>query len=83
MALEQELAAYKSRLPELHDQQGQFALIQGNVLAGVYGTYDDALRAGYEAFGLQPFLVKQIQIIEQVQFIARLAAPACLISPSN
>ena len=83
MALEQELATYKAKLPELHDQQGQFALIRGNDLKGVFGTYDDALKAGYDTFGLNPFLVKQIQVIEQAQFISRLAAPVCLISPSN
>jgi hypothetical protein len=26
------------------------------------------LKAGYDTYGLQPFLVKQIQLIEQVQF---------------
>jgi len=83
MALEQELATYKTKLPELHEQQGKFALIHGNDLKGVFGTYDDALKAGYDTFGLRPFLVKQIQVVEQVQFISRLAAPECPISPSN
>jgi hypothetical protein len=50
MALEQELATYKSKLPELHDDQGKFALVRGDALVGVYGTYDDALNAGYEKF---------------------------------
>jgi hypothetical protein len=81
MALEKELETYRSKLPELHEEQGKFALIQGELLAGVYGTYEDALKAGYEKFGLNPFLVKQIQVIEQVQFVSRLVVPECPTSP--
>ncbi len=83
MELEQEFATYKQRLPELGEQQGKFALIHGDVLSGVYGTYDDALNSGYEKFGLKPFLVKQIQVVEQVQLITRLIVPECPISPCN
>lgn len=78
MALEKELETYRARLPQLHEEQGKFALIQGETLAGIYGTYEDALKAGYEKFALEPFLVKQIQVVEQVQFISRLVVPECL-----
>lgn len=83
MALEKEFETYKSKLPELREEQGKFALIRGDTLVGVYSAYEDALKAGYEKFSLEPFLVKQIQAIEQVQFISRLLAPACHTSPSN
>ena len=83
MALEKELAIYKSKLPELNEEQSKFALIHEETFIDVYGTYEDALKAGYEKFGLTSFLVKQIQSIEQVQFISRLVTPECLILPSS
>jgi hypothetical protein len=83
MALEKEFATYKTKLPELHEQQGKFAVIHGDSLFGVYGTYDDALKAAYDKYGLEPFLVKQIQVAEQAQYISRLIAPECRISPFN
>ena len=71
MALEKELETYKRKLPELKEQEGKFALIQGDELVGVFSTYEDALQAGYKQFALNPFLVKKIQAVEQVQFITR------------
>jgi hypothetical protein len=69
--LDRELKTYKDKLPELKDQEGKFVLIQGEKVE-IYGTYEDAVKAGYEQYGLQtPFLVKQIHAIEQVQFITR------------
>ena len=72
MALEKELAVYKNKLPELAGDEGKFVLIHGDEVAGVYTSYEDALKDGYARFKLEPFLVKQIQTIEQVQFISRL-----------
>jgi hypothetical protein len=74
MALEKELEVYKAKLPELKDQQGKFALVHGDDL-DVFGAYEDAIKAGYEQFGLESFLVKQIQVVEQVQLVTRLAVP--------
>jgi hypothetical protein len=71
MALERELQTYKTKLPELVADEGKFALIHGENVIDVYGTYEDAIKAGYEKFKLEPFLVKQIQSVEQVQFISR------------
>ena len=74
MALETELATYKSKLPELvaGNNEGKFVLIHGTDVVDVYGTYEDAIKEGYAKFRLEPFLVKQVQAIEQVQFISRL-----------
>lgn len=74
MALETELATYKSKLPELiaGNNERKFVLIHGVDVVDVYGTYEDAIKEGYSKFGLEPFLVKQIQAIEQVHFISRL-----------
>jgi len=60
MALERELQTYKNRLTELLAHEGKFVLIRGDEVAGTWDTYEDALRAGYDKFGLNPFLVKRI-----------------------
>ena len=68
--LKKELETYEARKPELLSAgEGKFALIQGDSVVGVWDTYEDALKAGYEKFGIQtPFLVKQISGMERVQF---------------
>jgi hypothetical protein len=79
MPLEKELETYKAKLPELKAQhEGKFALIHGDALVDVFSSYDDAIKAGYAKFGLEPFLVKQVHGIEQVEFVTRLAGPCAL-----
>jgi hypothetical protein len=75
MALEQELATYNAKLPELKEHEGQYALIQGSEVVGVFSTYEDAIKIGYDKFQLAPFLVKQIDTLEQAQFVSRFADP--------
>jgi hypothetical protein len=75
MALERELATYRRLLPELRQHEGTFALIQGDDFIDTFSTYEDAIRQGYAKFGLQPFLVKQIQALGKVQFVSRLVDP--------
>jgi hypothetical protein len=75
MALETELATYKAKLEELKAQEGKYVLIHGNDVIDTFSSYDDALKAGYAAVGLKPFLVKQIQGVENAHFIARFADP--------
>jgi hypothetical protein len=72
MALEKELAVYKSKLPELLADEGKFVLIHGDSVVDTFGTYEDAVKEGYSKFGLEPFFVRQIQSVEQVHFISRL-----------
>ena len=78
MALETELATYKAKLPELKDHEGKFVLIHGSDVIDTFSSYDDAIKEGYSKFGLEPFLVKQIQAIEQIQFVSRYVAPCHL-----
>ena len=75
MALEQELATYKSKLAELAAHEGKYVLIHGAEVAGVFTAYEDAIKEGYEKFGLEAFLVKRIQTFEQVQLASRLISP--------
>lgn len=69
--LSQELATYNRLLPSLSGKEGRYALIAGERLLGDYGTYSDAIEAGYQARGLEPFLVKQIATFEIPPFIDR------------
>ena len=76
MALEKELAYYKSQLPNLATEEGKYVLVHSDSVVGIYSTYDDALVAAYDKFGVNDkFLVKQIQAVEQIQFISRFSAP--------
>ena len=76
MALETELATFKSKLPELRaEHEGKFALVHLDRIVDVFTSYEDALKAGYGQFGLSPFLVKQIHSVEQAQFVSRFVDP--------
>jgi hypothetical protein len=71
MALEKELATYKSKLPEIKAQEGKYVLIHGDDVVDFYAAYEDALKAGYQQFQLEPYLVKQIEAVESVQHFTR------------
>jgi hypothetical protein len=75
MALEREMETYKNKLPEWKGSEGKFVLIHGSDVIDTFTSYEDAIKEGYSRFKLEPFLVKQIQTIEQVQFVSRLVAP--------
>jgi len=83
MALEKELETYKQKLLELKAEEGKFVLIQGSDVVGTYTSYEDAIQEGYSKFGANtPFLVKQIQAMEQAHFVSRLIEP-CHTLPSR
>ena len=72
MALEKEIATYNNKLPELKENEGKFVLIHGEDVVGTFTSYEDAIKAGYEKFKLDPFFVRQIHAVEQAQFISRI-----------
>ena len=74
MALEKEIETYKKNLPELLAEEGKFVLIKGEEVAGTYAAYEDALEEWYRRYGLDGFLVKQIQAVEKLYFIGQLSA---------
>ena len=71
MVLEHELKTYEQRLPDLRAHEGKFVLIHDDEVVGIFVAYEDAIRAGYEKYGLSPFLVKQIHAVERVQYFTR------------
>lgn len=82
MALEKELATYHAKLPELKEHQGKFALIHGDEVVDFFAAYEDAIKAGYQKFQLQPFLVKQINAVETIQHITRSIRPYSQLRPA-
>lgn len=78
MALEKELETYKAKLPELKQYEGKYVLIHGEDVIDTFTSYEDAIKEGYQRFKLEPFLVKQIQSVQQVHFISRFLKPCNL-----
>lgn len=71
MALEQELKTYEANVDKWTDHAGKFVLIRGEEVVDFFAAYEDAIKAGYQKFGLEPFLVKQINAVETAQCITR------------
>lgn len=78
MALEKEMDTYTKKLGELTSHEGKFVLIKGDEIVDYFASYEDAIKAGYQKFSLEPFLVKQVRSTAQVQFISRLFDPSCV-----
>jgi hypothetical protein len=68
-ALEAELAAYRDLLSSWTEHEGKFVLIHGKDVVDFFAPYEDAIKVGYQRFGLDPFLVKQVNRLERAQFI--------------
>ena len=66
----------KAELLKIH--RGQFALIKGRDLIGVYQTPERAYTEGVMRFGRDSFLVQQIVEHEQAEFVPLFAYPANL-----
>lgn len=71
--LEREIRTSRAKLPELLQHEGKFVLILGDDVVDFFTSYEDALKQGYDKFGLGPFLVKQVQRVEQALWISRFA----------
>ena len=70
--LRAEIETYEKHKSQLiAESEGKYVLVHEEQIAGVWDTYQDALRVGYNRFGLRPFLVKQIQGVETVQHFTR------------
>lgn len=75
--LQKEISTYNRELSTLLVKAGKFVLIKGEIVEGIYDSYEDALSIGYERFGLAPFLVKRIAPTEQISFFSRDFSSAC------
>ena len=75
MSLEKELATYKEKLAELKEHEGKFVLIHGDRIVDYFAAYEDAIKAGYQQFKLESFLVKQVNAVERVLHVTRHILP--------
>lgn len=78
VALERELETFRRVLPAMladPAKQGQFALIHGDDVAGLFPSFAAALTAGYDQFGLGTFLVKEVTDHEEPKYFSRNIAP--------
>lgn len=74
-AIKKELE-YFEKLKEhlLQSDKGKVALIKGETLVGTFTTQEEAYREGIRRFGKDPFLIKPILEVEEVQTIPALSA---------
>jgi len=68
--LAEEMTAYRLLLPELlRDHEGQYVLIRGREVIGVFPDRSQALREGYRRFDVSPFLVREITASQPVVYL--------------
>jgi hypothetical protein len=78
MALEKEMQTYRQALPTLlTTSAGKFVLIHGDQIIGAWDTEEEAIEAGDQRFGLEPFLVHRVQETDQPRFIPFDLGPQC------
>lgn len=78
-----EWRAYKREVLRLlaEGHAGRYALVKGDEVVSVWDTFRDAKQAGYEQFGMTPFLVREIQFTERPHRVGYLRQ--CPTSPSR
>ncbi len=69
VALEAEYEVFNQHRAELLSRgEHKFVLIKGSEIVDVFASYEDALKEGLKRFGNIPFLLKEIQREEEVNF---------------
>ena len=73
-----ELEVYAAHKNEwLQEHSGEYVVVKGSTVLGFYAAWEQALRAGVEAFGVrEDFLVRQVLAREPVFFVF-LSQPSC------
>ena len=67
MALEHELELIeKNRKEYLRNHEGKYALIKGSVCHGFFDSANAAYEQGVELFGVEPFLIRQVLEVDQI-----------------
>ena len=69
-ALDIELGFFDQHREEWYKHHaGKFALIKGVTVHDFYDTRDTAYEEGVRVFGLVPFLIKEVQLVDEVIFM--------------
>jgi hypothetical protein len=74
MALERELETFRRELPRLladPANRGRFALVHDDKVDSVWPTLEEGLEAGYNRFGVESFMVKEVTEHEESQYFSR------------
>jgi hypothetical protein len=70
--LSREVAVYDdNRERLLAEAAGRWVVIAEGKVQGLWDTYEDALKHGYDTVGLAPFLVKKVEAVEHAQLFTR------------
>ena len=72
--VEENLAAFREALPELlkdANNRGKFAVGRAGEQFSCWDTYRDALKQGYEKYGLSSFVVQEVLEKPRIHFITR------------
>ncbi|HEY1381277.1 MAG TPA: hypothetical protein VGF55_31040 [Gemmataceae bacterium] len=72
--LDREWDTFRRALPTLLAEpanRGRFALVTADRIAGLYASFDEALAAGYDTFGLDPFLVQEVTDRAEPRYFSR------------
>ena len=65
-SFERDAGAYLQDLPRLLEKsEGKFVLIRSAEIVDLYDSYSDAMKAGYDRFAGQAFLVKEVSSIDR------------------
>ena len=78
--LAKDLAAFDESKSSLQDKVGKFAVFFNGELLGVFETNQEAYSRGYEKAKTEPFLVRQISPVPNVQHFTRAIRFQCLTS---
>jgi hypothetical protein len=71
--LEKERKYFETHRAEwLQQHAGKFVLVKGEELIGVFNTQQEALIEGARRFGMESFLVRQVEESEQLIYIPAL-----------
>jgi hypothetical protein len=78
MPFDRELDTYRENLLELLAHEGRFVVVRGEQILGPFDRYEDALKNGYDRFGVVAFLVKKVTRpeAEPIHYFSR-DIPAC------
>ncbi len=81
-SLAEELALFEEERPRLvTEHDGQFVLIKGRRIFGIYPSREDALSAGYEEFGMAAFLVRKIAAYDAPVFFLHMGEAMTIDDP--
>ena len=70
----EELTTYRDHLDELLERKGDYVLIKGRKVVGIFADRQEAIAKAYDLFGGHPALVKQIVERERIPTLGGIVA---------